>query len=135
MVRQWRLPPHQINVITALIRQSFILNGAQTVRGREGDRKAGKESFSCIRMSAPRLPLISSAALSLTMMGSPAIVCPGLFKSNTLGGNSWGSRGPLLSHIAKATPPETQRAKHVDGLTCPSLLSCRNSGTALSFSG
>lgn len=107
---------HQINVITALIRQPFNLRGARTEReerqaeggeretARQGGRKE-KESFVCIQMSVCAPPLISSV-LSLALMSSQAIVCPGLFKSNTPRGNSWGSQGLLLSHTAKAAPPE-----------------------------
>ena len=114
MDRQRRWPLHQINVITALIRQPFNLKGAwrererererDRLRGREEDSKAGREekeeSLCCIQMCVPPTPtppLISSSSLSLALMSSPAIVCPGLFKSNTPpGGKSWGSQGPAL---------------------------------------
>ena len=148
MDRQRRWPLHQINVITALIRQPFNLKGAWTEgeRERQAEGKRGrqqrqegrkkKRALVAFRCANPpphththththTPPLISSSSLSLTLMSSPAIVCPGLFKSNTPPEEIPGDRrGPVLSHTAKAAPPEHPRAKRVDGLTCPSLSSC-----------
>lgn len=133
MDRQRRWPLHQINVITALIRQPFNLKGAWTerererdrLRGREEDSKAGREekeeSLGCIQMCVPLTPtppLISSSSLSLALMSSPAIVCPGLFKSNyPPGGMSWGLQGPALiahSQSSSTWTPEGQTHRWTD---------------------
>lgn len=115
---------HPINVITALIGQPFNQKGARTESARERETgrgkeretsrqegNKGKESFACIQMYIPPQPpthLLSSPPPSFHWLWwALRLLCfQDRLKSNTPRGNSWGSQGPLLSHTAKAAPPE-----------------------------
>lgn len=92
--------------------------------GREGgDRKSAKQSAHPFVWPPPSRHLfISPSVLSLVLMSCLAIVSPGLFQSNPPpGGHSGGLQG--LALIARRHCSRIPRAKHIDALIRPSLLS------------
>lgn len=132
---------HQINVITALIRQPFILKGARTVRGRqEGRKKRASVAFRCLCVCLPPAFLSSPPPSFHELWWAPQLLCvQGYLKATPLE-EIPGDRGARSYHTQPKhlhLNPEGQTRRWIDSsftlvLLCTSSVN-RNSGTALSF--
>lgn len=111
------LHPNQCN------RRSY--QTASLSEGREGDRKAAKQSLHTSVWPPPSRHIFSSHPLSfLRCWWAAWLLClQGYLKATPPGGNSGGLQGPALIARRHCSQTRIPRAKHIDVPIRPSLLS------------